>query len=179
MKDWNVVVTVHERNMADALALLGDYGQVVRTEYFNVAAMKVADPRELMEKLREQAASDPGVLAVLARVVPAANTFNFQTPEDFEKKAKEIVVQWIPALAGKRFHVRMRRRGFKGRLSSMEEEKFLDSILLAALEETGSPGFIDFDNPDLIISVETIGQRAGLAIWTKEDLERYPFLQFD
>lgn len=179
MKDWNVVVTVHERNMAEALALLGGYGPVSRTEYFNVAAMKVDDPRELMEKLREQASSDPGVLAVLARVVPAAHTFNFQSPEDFEKKAKEIVVQWVPTLAGKRFHVRMRRRGFKGRLSSMEEEKFLDITLLAVLEEAGCPGSINFDNPDMIVSVETIGQRAGLSLWTRDDLERYLFLQLD
>ncbi|MDW7771764.1 MAG: THUMP domain-containing protein [Desulfobulbaceae bacterium] len=179
MNDWNVVITVHERNLAEGLALLGGFGRISRTEYFNVVVMQVDNPRFLLEKLREQALTDPGLHAVLARVVPAAHTFNFQSPEDFEEKAKNVVVQFVPELTGKKFYVRMHRRGFKGRLSSMQEEKFLADLLLAALDLTGSPGAIEFDNPDSIISIETVGQRAGFSLWSREDLNRYPLLGLD
>lgn len=179
MIDWNVVITIHEGNFPEAMALLGEFGKVYKTEYFNVAAMKVEDRLYLMEQLRIRVFSAPELLTVLARVVPAEHTFNFQTPEDFEARAGEIILRWAPRLTGKKFHVRMHRRGFKGRLSSMQEEKFLDSILLAALNQTESPGSIDFDNPDIIISVETIGQRAGLSLWTSEDIKRYTFLGVD
>jgi hypothetical protein len=42
MNDWNVVVTVHERNMKEAQHCLDEYGRVARTEYFNVVVMQVA-----------------------------------------------------------------------------------------------------------------------------------------
>ena len=93
--------------------------------------------------------------------------------------AGAVALSWVLELAQSAFHVRMHRRGFKGRLSSQDEERFLDSVLLAALEEAGTPGRITFEDPDAIISVETVGQRAGMSFWRRDDLERYPFLRLD
>ena len=75
--------------------------------------------------------------------------------------------------------MRMHRRGFKGRLSSHEKERFLDDILLEALRKAGTPGHITFENPDAIIAVETIMNWAGLSLWTREQLQRYPFIRFN
>jgi len=55
----------------------------------------------------------------------------------------------------------------------------LDEALLETLEHRGTPGRIDFDDPDFILDVETVGQRAGMSLWTREDLHRYPFLKLD
>jgi hypothetical protein len=38
----------------------------------------------------------------------------------------------VPELIGKRFHVRMHRRGFNGKLSSQQEAQFLDGFLFAS-----------------------------------------------
>jgi len=64
---------------------------------------------------------------------------------------------------------RRHRRGFKDRLASQEQERILDSVLLAALEKAGNPGRISFEDPDVVCVVETIGQWAGLSLWTRED----------
>jgi hypothetical protein len=88
-------------------------------------------------------------------------------------------LQWVPQLAGKGFHVRMYRRGFKGQLISQDEERFLDRVLLEALEQNGTPGHITFDQPDAIVVVETLGQWCGLSCWSHADLQRYPFLKVD
>ena len=111
--------------------------------------------------------------------MPVTHTFTFQTPAIFEEKARETVSPWIPGLAAMGFHIRMHRRGFKGKISSMEEERFLDNFILDALERAGTPGHITFEDPDAIIVVETIGQRAGLSLWTREELQRYPLLHLD
>lgn len=177
--DWNVVITVREPGFIRACELLERFGPISRTEFFNVLVMKVDDIHRIMETLREQISESPEILSYLARVVPVTHTFNFQTPEEFETKTKEIVLLWIPELAGKGFHVRMHRRGFKGRLSSPEEERFLDRVLLESLEKTKTPGRITFENPDAIVAVETLGQRAGLSLWTSKDLEKYPFLRLE
>ena len=61
----------------------------------------------------------------------------------------------------------------------MNEERFLDGFLLDKLEQVGSPASISFDNPDAILAIETIGQRAGLSLWTRQQLKDYPFLRLD
>lgn len=73
----------------------------------------------------------------------------------------------------------MQRRGFKGRLSSLEEEKMPDEFLLELTKERGNPGHVTFEGPDVIIAVETVAHRAGLSLWTHEDLQRYPFVRVE
>lgn len=177
--DWNVVASVHERGFVRACELLGELGPVSRTEFYNVLVMKVEDVRRFLEALRTLIDETPDAHAVLARVVPVTRTFTFQTAEEFEAKAMNAAAPWMTELAGKRFHVRMRRRGFKGKLSSQQEERFLDEFILRRLDEDAMPGRIDFEDPDAVVAVETLGQRAGLSLWTREDLERYPFVRVD
>jgi tRNA(Ser,Leu) C12 N-acetylase TAN1 len=43
----------------------------------------------------------------------------------------------------------------------------------------GRPGRINFADPDHVIDIETVGNRAGLSIWSRDDLRRYPFLNVD
>ena len=118
-------------------------------------------------------------LSFLSKLIPVTATFSFQSPGEFEEKAKGIVLAWVPELEGKGFHVRMRRRGFKGKFSGLEEEHFMDKVLLDALEKTGKPGHITFEDPDAIIAVETIAQWAGLSLWSREELQKYPFIRLD
>jgi tRNA(Ser,Leu) C12 N-acetylase TAN1 len=179
MQDWNVVVSVHDDAYNRARKVLERFGAVSRTDFFNILTMRVPDARQFLERLREESGQDTQSVSPLARVMPVYQTFSFQTPGEFEEKARQAVTAWIPSLGAKSFHVRMHRRGFKGKISGMEEEKFLDSYLLEALELAGTPGRITFANPDAIVAIETIGPRAGLSLWTREDLQRYPLLHLD
>jgi tRNA(Ser,Leu) C12 N-acetylase TAN1 len=56
--------------------------------------------------------------------MPVQKKFSFQSPDEFEYKAKKEIEEWIPRLAGKAFHVRMHRRGFKDRLKSVNRSSF-------------------------------------------------------
>lgn len=178
MKDWNVTVTVHEHGFKDAIQLLKHFGPVSRTDYFNVLVMRVENIPVLLSQLSEKIENEPGILNILARVIPATHTFNFMSPEEFEQKAREAVLTWVPDLAGKSFHVRLNRRGFKGRLSTVIEEHFLDQVLLDALVTQATPGKIAFKDCEAVLAVEIVGQRAGLSLWNREELQRYPFLRF-
>jgi tRNA(Ser,Leu) C12 N-acetylase TAN1 len=179
MKEWNVVVTVHERGFSQARRLLEQFGDLEKTGFFNILVMRSGDPGGLLESLEELTRRDPAAMAPLARVMPVTRAFTFQSPQEFEDKARQAVHGWVPLLAGKAFHVRMHRRGFKGKLSSMDEERFLDDYLLEALEQSGIPGRITFDDPDAGIALETLGPQAGLSFWTREELRRHPLLRLD
>jgi tRNA(Ser,Leu) C12 N-acetylase TAN1 len=177
MQEWNVVVTVH--NFKRACDMLVAFGRVHRTDFYNTLVMKAQNVHQMLETLRERSLENHEFLTFLSRLIPVTSTFIFQSPEEFENKSKEITLAWVDELASKGFHVRMHRRGFKGRLSSHEEERFLDDILLEALRKAGTPGHITFENPDAIIAVETITNWAGLSLWTREQLQRYPFIRFN
>jgi tRNA(Ser,Leu) C12 N-acetylase TAN1 len=179
MHDWNVVISLHERKYVQARKLLEKLGPVSRTPYFNVLVMKVGDIGHLLETLRQWMEAEPHIRTILARVVPVTHTLTFQTVEEFEAKARATSLAFVPELAGKSFHIRMHRRGFKGRLSSHDEERFLDDAILEALNKRGQPGRITFANPDAILALETVDCRAGLSLWRREELQQYPFLHLD
>ena len=179
MIDWNVVVTVRDGHFKAACDFLQSLGRIRRTHYYNMLVMKVADIRFLLEQLRERSEAKPEIVSMLSRVAPVTQKFEFQAPEEFETKAQDIALGFVPQLRQKRFHVRMHRHGFKEKLHATDEERHLGSLLIAALDRAGTSGQVDFHDPDAILDVETVDNQAGLALWCREDLNRYPFLSFD
>ncbi len=179
MRDWNVLVTVHEGGFVQACRLLEPYGQVQSSDFFNVLMMRADDPAWLLTELHRQLAEVPAIATWIARFMPLQQLFTFQSVGEFELHAQDAVTSWLPRLAGTRFHVRMHRRGFKGKLSSMEEERFLDTFILEKLAEAGTPGRVDFHDPDAIIALETLGPRCGLSLWERDELVKFPLLHLD
>jgi tRNA(Ser,Leu) C12 N-acetylase TAN1 len=179
MRDWNIVVTVREEGFRPAVRLLGPYGLVLKTEFFNTLVMRSADPLRVLDDLHRELADNPAIAGWISRFVPLQHRFTFQSVAEFEAKAKAAVDELLLRLANASFHLRIRRRGFKGKLSSMDEERFLDDYLLRRLVEAGTPGRIVFDDPDAIIALETVGTQAGLSLFDRGQLERYPLLHLD
>lgn len=176
--EWNVIVSVQERGYKNARRLLGEYGRVRKTDYYNILTMAVADIAEFMEEMRALYEMQAPVVRDIGHIMPVTDRFTYQSPEEFEDKAKAVVTPWLPALAGKHFFVRMRRRGFKGRLSSQVEEQFLNEYILDTLANQGEPAAkVDFSHPQQVIAIETLGQEAGMSLWNNDQLARYPFLK--
>lgn len=176
---WNVVVTLPENTFREACRLLGRWGRVERTGFYNVLVMQVADPDAFRRDFAAAVAQSPGLLNIVSHVVPAHRTFDFRTREEFEHAADDIVQAWLPQLAGASFHVRLHRRGEKNLLSSQAEERRLAETLLLALAAAGTPGRIGFEDPDRVIAIETVGERAGVSLWSREDRRSCPFLGRD
>lgn len=170
---WNVVVTLAGEGFSEAVRLLRRWGAVKRTAYYNVIAMTVDNPDIFLGQFSAALDASPGILNFVSHVVPIQQGFDFATPEEFEARSRAIALGWAPQLGGKGFHVRLHRRGFKGVLSTPREERFLDDALLAALQGSGH---IDFTDPDAVIQIETIDGRAGMSLWTREQLRQYAFL---
>ena len=129
MFEWNVVVSVYEEGYKPALRLLEPFGRVARTDYYNVLVMKVDDISAIIDRLAALVAETPGVLNDLSRVLPCEVCFDYEIAQEFESKARDVALSWVPELAQSAFHVRIHRRGFGGRLSSQDEERFLDPAL--------------------------------------------------
>ncbi len=179
MHDWNVLITTREGGYSRAKRRLQRIGPVGRTTFFNVLVMKADDIPYLLETLRDWVTTDPTLMTCLARVVPATHCFDFQDLHEFEVRTREIFLGWLPALAGKSFHVRVHPRGLGEEMKRMQEEQALDTLLLTDLEQAGMPGRMKFEDPEAIVDVETLGHRAGVSLWTRDDIRRDPFLGLD
>jgi len=179
MLDWNLVVTTHAHRYGDARAILAPMGELCDTDYYNVLVMRVAEPQVFLAALDRRLERMQAEASSLARVLPVTAIFSYQSPEEFELKAATAARAWLAQLAGTSVHVRMHRRGFKGRISSQEEAHRLADSLIAELTRRGETARVDFDEPDWILAVETVGQRAGLSLWSRDALRRYPLLKLD
>ncbi len=178
--DWNVVVTLLPEGFHDAMRVLSRFGRVSRTPYWDVLVMHAEQPPlEFLDALQRTLDEDASLGNAVSRLVPVTDAFEFASPEDFRDAVRRIALPWAADLGGTTFHVRMHRRGFKGRLASNEEERALGEGLLQQVQRLGGSARVGFQQPDWIIDIETVDTRAGLSRWRREELERYVLLRLD
>lgn len=173
MKDWNVVVAVYQDGFRRALHALRKLGEAERSSYHNVLVMKVEDPMALLEAIEKRTEENPALYNAISRVAPATLTFDLLSEEEFVEKAKSIIREWLPALTGRSFHTRLHRRGAKHDLQTQDNERLFNDAIVDATMEAGMPAKISFTDPDVVIAIDTIDNRAELALWTREELARY------
>lgn len=176
MHDWNAVITVREGEFANACRLLEPFGPVRKTDFYNTLVMRAADPFRLLANLHGAAAGNPGIFAAISRFLPTERRFSFRSVEELEKRSRLVLQEWLPRLDHGSFHIRMHRRGFKGKMSGMEEERLLSDFLLRELAAADIAVRIDFNNPGTIIALETVGTQAGLSLFRRDELQRFPLL---
>lgn len=177
--NWNVVATVNETFYASARIQLASYGVCHKTAFRNVLVAEIDDVDVFLARFLDAWMHAESLRRCFARVVPVTTAFTFQTPDEFEDKARAMVEPWLATLADHSFHVRVHRRGFRGRLSGSGEERQIGQFLVEKLAAAGLSSAVTFDDPDTIVVIEIVGQRAGASLWTREQRARYPFLKLD
>ena len=179
MKDWNVVVSVFQDGFRRALRALQKLGVAERSPYHNVLVMKVEDPVVLLEAIEKRTEENPALYDAISRVAPAIRDFDFLSEAEFVEKAKFIICEWLPRLAGRSLHVRLRRRGTKHNLGTQDAERLFNDAIVDATTQVATPGKISFTDPDVVIAIDTVDNRAGLAMRTREELARFHLLRPD
>ena len=179
MKDWNVIVSVYQDGFRRALRALQQFGQAERSPYHNVLVMKVEDPMAVLEAIEKRTGESPALYDAISRVAPATRGFDFLSEEELVERAKFIIREWLPRLTGQSFHVRLHRRGGKHELGTQDAERLFNDAIVDATMSGGAPSTISFTDPDVVIAIDTVDNRAGLAMWAREDLSRYHVLRPD
>jgi tRNA(Ser,Leu) C12 N-acetylase TAN1 len=180
--DWNVVATVYDqRGLRRARRFFSRYGDVARTGFYNVLVLRVLDIDGFLQAMAAALKDNAGMFNDVARIMPARAIFSFESVAEFEHKARSIACQWADRLAGKSFYVRLHRRSgdSPAKLRSHTEEVLLDQAIQQHLRETGRPGSVRFEDPDYVLDIETVGPQAGMSLWSRDDLARFPFLRVD
>jgi tRNA(Ser,Leu) C12 N-acetylase TAN1 len=179
VKDWNVIITVFQDGFRRALRALRELGPIERSPYHNVLVMKVDDPVALLATIELRTEQSTALYDAISRVASALRNFDFQSGAEFLVEARVVVNEWSPGLAGRSFHVRLHRRGTKHDLGTQDTEHLLNDAVIEATKKAGMPAKISFTDPDAVIAIDTIDDRAGLALWTREDCARHRLLRPD
>jgi tRNA(Ser,Leu) C12 N-acetylase TAN1 len=179
VKDWNIIVTIYQQGFRRALRALEGIGSTERSPYHNVLVMKVDDPIMMLDTIETLTNERPALYDAIARVAPAMRTFEFQSTERFKEAAKAIMLEWLPNLMGRSFHVRVHKRGSKLDLRTPDAEHLFNDDIVAATSKAGPPAHVSFTDPDAVIVIDTVDDRAGVAIWTRGDLVRHRLLRPD
>jgi tRNA(Ser,Leu) C12 N-acetylase TAN1 len=176
--EWNAVAIPATQCFGLAWRFLDAFGTVKRSNYLNVLVVQTADPpREFLDAVEREMVANPDARDLVARLAPAEHTFGFQDVVDFDLRAREVAMKRVTELDGKSFYVRIHRRGFKKDFDRLVRERKLGEALLDDTIARGSRARISYDDPDVVVAIETVDQRAGLSFWTRADLQKYPLVR--
>jgi len=179
MWQFNVLVTMaHDGRYHHLLQELASYGEFHKTGFHGVALGRVADVEAFCETIRQKRSEQLIAFQDLARVVPLEQVFTFEV-DDFLAKLCKALRPWIACLAESSFHVRLERRGLKGQIISPDIEQALDTYILDELIDLGHRAIIDFHDPDAVVAIETIGDRCGVGLITRQMSKRFDFVRVD
>jgi tRNA(Ser,Leu) C12 N-acetylase TAN1 len=176
---WNVIATTRPNREADARATMAKLGNVALSPFPGVILAAVDDVGVFNDALAKMISDDAGAGQSFGRVLPAQHTFHFESLADLEGITASIVDDWIEDLADATFHVRCHRRGRVNDLDPAEEEGFLGDAIQRMLSERGTSARISFDDPDVVIDIETLNDEAAISMWTRDDLVAFSFLRID
>jgi len=168
MKEWNILATAFWGRGKDTLRLLTLHGEFKGSGFKDVLLGHVEDVNLFLGKLELMRQESPDRMNSLSQVLPLERTFSFSLPE-FMDKLKESVLPHVEKVEGKKFYV--------GEMSSLEIEKEISGFIFEELQEAGKQAQVSFSDPDVVIIVETIANRAGVALITRETKEKYPLIK--
>lgn len=126
--------------------------------------MRVDDPVASLDAIERKTAGSTALYDAISRVAPATRTIEFHSVEEFTEKLKAILLEWLPRVNGISLHVCLHRRGDGHNLRTSEVERLFDQLLLEATAAAGAPCRISFTDPDAVIAIDTIDDRAGIAL---------------
>jgi tRNA(Ser,Leu) C12 N-acetylase TAN1 len=176
--EWNVLVTAREGGARTVRSELGRLAALRRTRFRNVAIGRVEDFEAFAAAVDVARGQKPFLDQALGRVLPIERTFDVDAPT-LAATLADAARPFLDRLRGRSFHVRVERRGHKGVIDSSVVEHALAERLCAQLEARGETPVVAFDDPDVVVAVELVGDVGGVALVTRELRARYPFAHVD
>ena len=176
MKEWNILATATREQERYLLRFLNGYGEFKGSGFRDVVLGRVEEIDVFLRALENLREENPIKLNPLSQIVPLEKTFHFNL-SDFKDILKEILSSYVDRIENKKFYLRVKRRGHKGEISSLEVEKEVADFIMGSLEKAGKKAHVSFNDPDCILIVETIRNWAGVGFITKEMKEKYSLIK--
>ncbi len=164
LRDFNLLISTSRRNERNACSemwyLLGEIGdKSSETETTGIIGLTVAktslDPKQAVRKLRKVLREKPWEVKYILKIVPIESVVP-ATIEDLEKAGIELS-KGIGE--GEKFRVTVEKRR-----SNLSSHEIIDAVAKNVDRK------VDLENPDKVVLIEVIGDKAGLSLLEPEDI---------
>ena len=176
MREWNILATSVEGRREALLAALRKLGTFWRAGYRNVVVGRVDDQGALLLALRERLSTEMLLEASLTKVVPVEQVALFD-PGQLAEAVIDMLCPHADRLAGRRFYVRLERRGLKGVVHTPTVERTVGAALVEAATALGKAPTVTFEDPDTIVAIETTGKTVGVGFLPRTMRCDFPFVR--
>ena len=144
-----------------AISALRPLGTLRATPHSGVAVGQFHGPDILAAATRLHEA-EPERFEFVQRLVPVERVMRYPR-DDVTETLCTALADCGPRIAGKKFYVRCRLRGLESRLESRAVERAIGSYLYELAQLSGHPAKVAFDEPDVVVLIEVIGDTVGYA----------------
>lgn len=164
LQDFNLLISTSRRNERNACSeiwyLLKEVGdktsEATATGIIGLTVAKTSlDPKEVVRKLRDIVREKPWEIKYVLKVVPVEKLVP-ATIEDISKATMQLSEQ---IHEGEKFRVTVEKR--RSNLSSRE-------VIEAVAKNVKRK--VDLENPDRIMLIEIVGQKAGVSVLERDDI---------
>ena len=176
VREWNTLATSLEGRRPELHAALRPLGSFWGAGYRNVLVGRVPDHQAFFESVRGHLSTDVRLEGALTKMVPVELTGTFE-PTALAEAATDLVLPHADRVAGQTFYVRVERRGLKGVVHTPTVERLVGEALIGATERCGKPATVRFDDPDVIVAIETTGDTFGVGFLSRALRHRFPFVR--
>lgn len=152
-----------------------DWNLVATTRLGRVLFMAVPDAPGYLEEFERRARTDSDRVAPLSAVIPVTERWPLTLPEELADAARRFAARVAPSLERRGFCMRVTRCGADEKLASAGE-RILFRAFVEELGRLGVRAWLAPRDPDAILSVQTAPESAGVALFTRAELERFPRL---
>lgn len=142
-----------------AVSALRPLGTLRPTPHSGVAVGRFEGPDVLAAATRLHE-SEPHRFEFVQRLIPIEQVMRYPR-DDVTETLCAALADSGPRVAGKKFYVRCRLRGLESRLESRAVERAIGSYLFELAALTGTPAKVSFDDPDIVVLIEVIGDTVG------------------
>ena len=174
---WNLLVTSLEGQRESLLYGLRKLARFRRGGFPNVLVAKVDDPRAFLDELHEAHDRMPMIRAGIGKAIPIERMVRFAGPDTFVDDVAAALPELLDRITGRTFFVRVFRRGFRGTLDSTAAEGEIGARVVALLEARGERPRVSFRDADVVVSIETVRDEAGIALLDRDLRAAHPFVR--
>lgn len=173
---WNVVATSMGGHRGALLHSIRDLGDFEVCPHSNVLLGWSEDTDDLLERLRDRMQEDSALASSLGRLVPSEITVPFDANEP-EVSTRSAVAMIARRIGGNSYHVRVDARGWGRQLHVHDLEVRLGKVAWDEIARQGFEPQVSFEDPELVIMVEIVGDTAGISLIDRNQRMRFPFMK--
>ena len=172
--DWNILATSQSGHQHALLACLESLGDFEPSPSRDVVVGVVSERYMFLDTVAARLHRDQRLPASLGRIIPVDRTVTL-SEEDPTHSLEALVAEMAPLIGSRTYHVRLDLHGHS-ELHGQQLQARLADVAWDVLSAAGPRPTVNFEDPDVVLQVEVVGDTAGAVLVDRRLRELYPFL---